>query len=217
MEGEGRDPSELGGPELERLALRLRTKLPQTADAEERVMALNQFLFDELGYRGNVDEYYDPRNSYLNEVMERRTGIPITLAILYMELGRRIGLPLEGVSFPGHFLVRLRLRGKGLPLAKAVEAIGARNEDELRALIKSTIENRMAVGALKDTDLTLHDLDVIEDSFTTTLRGIYHPRIQYPKTEGEIKTRPAPYRVPDGNTPPSSSVIEPTPTEEETE
>lgn len=79
-------------------------------------MALNQFLFDELGYRGNVDEYYDPRNSYLNEVMERRTGIPITLAIVYMELGRRIGLPLEGVSFPGHFLVRLRLRSGTLVL-----------------------------------------------------------------------------------------------------
>jgi regulator of sirC expression with transglutaminase-like and TPR domain len=102
--------------ELERLALRLRAKLPQTADAEERVMALNQFLFDELGYRGNVDEYYDPRNSYLNEVMERRTGIPITLAIVYLELGRRIGLPLEGVSFPGHFLVRLRLRSGTLIL-----------------------------------------------------------------------------------------------------
>ena len=102
--------------ELERLALRLRADLSQTADVEERVMALNQFLFDELGYRGNVDEYYDPRNSYLNEVMERKTGIPITLAILYMELGRRIGLPLEGVSFPGHFLVRLRLRGRMLVL-----------------------------------------------------------------------------------------------------
>lgn len=102
--------------ELERLALRLRARLPRTAGAEEKVIALNQFLFDDLGYTGNADHYYDPRNSYLNEVMDRRTGIPITLAVLYMELGRKIGLPLEGVSFPGHFLVRLRLRGGMLVL-----------------------------------------------------------------------------------------------------
>jgi regulator of sirC expression with transglutaminase-like and TPR domain len=102
--------------DIERMAMRLRSRMPQTAGAEERVAALNEFLYEELGYRGNTEEYYDPRNSYLNEVMDRRTGIPITLAVLYMVLGRRIGLPLEGVSFPGHFLVRLRLRGGMLVL-----------------------------------------------------------------------------------------------------
>jgi regulator of sirC expression with transglutaminase-like and TPR domain len=96
--------------DIERMAMRLRGRMPQTYGAEERVAALNEFLYEQLGYRGNTEEYYDPRNSYLNEVMDRRTGIPITLAVLYMVLGRRIGLPLEGVSFPGHFLVRLRLR-----------------------------------------------------------------------------------------------------------
>jgi regulator of sirC expression with transglutaminase-like and TPR domain len=95
--------------ELERMAIALRGKLPPEGGAEERVLALNRFLFDELGFRGNTDQYYDPRNSYLNEVIDRRTGIPISLAVLYMEVGRRIGLPLQGVSFPGHFLVRLRL------------------------------------------------------------------------------------------------------------
>jgi regulator of sirC expression with transglutaminase-like and TPR domain len=79
-------------------------------------VALNRFLFDELGFSGNAEHYYDPRNSYLNEVLDRRTGIPITLSVLYMEIGRRIGLALEGVSFPGHFLVRLRLRGAMLVL-----------------------------------------------------------------------------------------------------
>jgi len=114
--------------DIERMAMRLRNRLPQTYGAEERVAALNQFLFEELGYCGNTEEYYDPRNSYLNEVLDRRTGIPITLAVLYMVLGRRIGLPLEGVSFPGHFLVRLRLRAGmlvldpfagGMPLSEA--------------------------------------------------------------------------------------------------
>lgn len=102
--------------EIERMAIRLRARVAKIDPVEERVMALNQFLFEELGYRGNAEEYYDPRNSYLNEVMDRRTGIPITLAVLYMAVGRRIGLPLEGVSFPGHFLVRLRLRGGMLVL-----------------------------------------------------------------------------------------------------
>jgi len=131
--------------ELERLALRLRTDLPQTAGAEERVMALNQFLFDELGYRGNVDEYYDPRNSYLNEVMERKTGIPITLAILYMELGRRIGLPLEGVSFPGHFLVRLRLRGGMLVLDPFGGGV-PQSENELYERLKRVIPESSTGG-----------------------------------------------------------------------
>src|SRR5919201_996689 len=87
--------------DIERMAMRLRGQMPQTYGAEERVAALNQFLYEDLGYRGNTEAYYDPRNSYLNEVMDRRTGIPITLGVLYMAVGRRIGLPVEGVSFPG--------------------------------------------------------------------------------------------------------------------
>ena len=72
-----------------------------------KMAALNRHLFDELGYAGDHAEYYDPRNSYLNEVFERRLGNPISLAVVQMEVARRLGLPLDGVSFPGHFLVRL--------------------------------------------------------------------------------------------------------------
>ncbi|WP_305804149.1 SirB1 family protein [Stenotrophomonas sp. YIM B06876] len=72
-----------------------------------KVAAINRHLFDELGYSGNHDEYYDPRNSYLNEVFERRLGNPISLALVQMEVSRRLGIALDGVSFPGHFLVRL--------------------------------------------------------------------------------------------------------------
>src|SRR5688572_15448013 len=97
--------------DIERIGLRLRTRVAASAPAEKRIVALNELLFADLRYRGNIDEYYDPRNSYLNEVLERRTGIPITLSVLYIELGRRVGLPLEGVSFPGHFLVRVELKG----------------------------------------------------------------------------------------------------------
>lgn len=102
--------------EIERFAARLRGRLPGTEDAEARIAALNEFLFAELGFSGNADNYYDPRNSYLNEVLDRRTGIPLTLSVLYMEIGRRVGLPLQGVSFPGHFLVRLQLPGALLVL-----------------------------------------------------------------------------------------------------
>lgn len=102
--------------EIERLGARLRRRLPGAQDAEACIAALNEFLFAELGYTGNADDYYDPRNSYLNEVLDRRTGIPLTLSVLYMEIGRRVGLALEGVSFPGHFLVRLQLPGALLVL-----------------------------------------------------------------------------------------------------
>ena len=129
--------------EIERMAMRLRARLPQSASAEEKVVALNQFLYEDLGYWGNTDDYYDPRNSYLNEVIERKTGIPITLSILYMELGRRIGLPLEGVSFPGHFLVRLRLRG-GMLVLDPFAGGAPQSEDDLRNRVKRVIPDGVA-------------------------------------------------------------------------
>ena len=71
-----------------------------------KMQAINRKLFEEIGYAGNHDEYYDPRNSYLNEVFERRLGNPISLAMVQMEVTRRLGLPIDGVSFPGQFLLR---------------------------------------------------------------------------------------------------------------
>ena len=91
---------------MEELAHMLSTRIGEGASALERIAELNQFLFGDLGFAPNSDDYYDPRNSFLNEVLERRTGIPITLSVIYIELGRKIGLPLQGVSFPGHFLVK---------------------------------------------------------------------------------------------------------------
>ena len=72
-----------------------------------RVDALNRYLFNELGFSGNREQYEDPRNSCLNEVLDRRTGIPITLSLVYIEVARRAGVRAEGVNFPGHFLVRV--------------------------------------------------------------------------------------------------------------
>jgi regulator of sirC expression with transglutaminase-like and TPR domain len=72
----------------------------------ETIEKLNRFLFRSKGFRGNTEDYYDPRNSYLNEVLERRLGIPITLSLVFMEVGKRLGLRLEGVGMPGHFIVK---------------------------------------------------------------------------------------------------------------
>ncbi len=72
-----------------------------------RVVALNKYLFDEIGFKGDRENYYDPRNSFLNRVIERRAGIPITLSVVYMEVGRRAGLQIEGIGMPGHFIVRV--------------------------------------------------------------------------------------------------------------
>lgn len=89
---------------LDDLALRLRPRL--AGDDLDRVAELSRFLSDEVGLRGNAEDYYDPRNSFLNEVLDRGLGIPITLALVYIEVGRRAGVPLHGVGFPGHFLLR---------------------------------------------------------------------------------------------------------------
>jgi len=131
--------------ELERHAKRLASRLGVDIAPEEKVVALNEFLFDDLGYVGNTRDYYDPRNSYLNEVIDRRTGIPITLAVLYIEIGRRIGLPMEGVSFPGHFLVRLRVRGGTLVLDPFAGGM-PQSEDELRERLKRVVPPGMGVG-----------------------------------------------------------------------
>ncbi len=130
--------------EIERMAARLRGRL-KSGDAEEKVIALNQFLFDELGFSGNADDYYDPRNSYLNEVLDRRVGIPITLSVVYIEIGRKIGLPLEGVSFPGHFLVRLALRGSTLVLDPFSGGTPL-SEQDLRKLLRRVIAGSGRAG-----------------------------------------------------------------------
>jgi regulator of sirC expression with transglutaminase-like and TPR domain len=92
---------------LEQLAARvLRRCSGPEPPAEEGIAALREILFTEEGFQGNAEEYSDPRNSYLNEVLERRTGLPITLSVVVIEVARRAGLPVSGVGFPTHFIVR---------------------------------------------------------------------------------------------------------------
>jgi regulator of sirC expression with transglutaminase-like and TPR domain len=166
--------------EFERMALRLRARLPEAAGAEQKVIALNEFLFDDLGFRGNAGDYYDPRNSYLNEVIDRRTGIPLTLSVVYMEVGRKIGLPLQGVSFPGHFLVRLRLR-RGTLVLDPFAGGAPQSEDELRERLKRVLPAG-ATGGVPVSELPLsHFLEPATNRqilarLLRNLKGIYRER-----------------------------------------
>ncbi len=119
---------------LDALGRELRARLPPQPAVEEAILALNAFLFDEQGFVGNTTDYYDPRNSFLNEVLDRKLGIPITLSILYIEIGRRVGLALEGVSFPGHFLVKFTTDHGELVLDPFAGGIPVSEEDLLHRL-----------------------------------------------------------------------------------
>lgn len=96
--------------QLERLGAEASDKvasLSDTADPLAKATAISSFLFQEKGFHGNADNYDDLRNSFLNEVLDRRTGIPITLAVVYIEIARRAGVVIDGVNFPGHFLLKV--------------------------------------------------------------------------------------------------------------
>ena len=96
---------------LERMAEAVRGRLHAGAGPAEAVGALNEYLFAEEGFRGNEQDYYDPRNSFLNDVLDRRVGIPITLSTVYIEVAQRAGVDAEGVGLPGHFIVRVSSAG----------------------------------------------------------------------------------------------------------
>jgi regulator of sirC expression with transglutaminase-like and TPR domain len=91
---------------LDELADNARSRMGNETDPYTRVNVLSEYLFDEARFVGNERDYYDPRNSFLNEVLERRLGIPITLSLVYMEVGQRLGMEVVGVGMPGHFLAK---------------------------------------------------------------------------------------------------------------
>ena len=95
--------------DVDQLLARLQRRLPADAPALHRLRMLNQFFYRDLGFGGNVNNYYDPDNSYLNAVLRTRMGIPISLAVLWMELAQGLHLQIHGISFPGHFLVKVNL------------------------------------------------------------------------------------------------------------
>lgn len=95
--------------ELDRLQVRLVQRLSGEKDGLRKLSAFNKFFYGELGFAGNLNNYYDPANSYIHHVLQTRRGIPISVALIWLELANSIDLPVEGISFPGHFLVKVRL------------------------------------------------------------------------------------------------------------
>ena len=95
--------------DVDQLLARIKRRLPADASALQKLRLLNQFFFRDLNFGGNVNDYYDPDNSYLNAVLRTRRGIPITLAVLWLELAGGLGLNARGVAFPGHFMVKVNL------------------------------------------------------------------------------------------------------------
>ena len=121
-----------------------------TDTGRKGIEQLNAAFFDTLGFVGNAEDYYDPRNSYVNDVIDRRTGIPISLATVYCEIGRRLGLEIHGVAFPGHFLVRCESPEGDV----IVDCFNGRimTRKDCQALLDELYE-----GRLRLTDDMLHD------------------------------------------------------------
>jgi regulator of sirC expression with transglutaminase-like and TPR domain len=96
--------------DVERLLRRVQARLPEEADDLTQLAVLTKVFYQDLGFGANANDYYAPENSYLNEVLRTRRGIPISLAVLWLELAQAMGLHAQGISFPGHFLVKVTLR-----------------------------------------------------------------------------------------------------------
>lgn len=99
---------------LDTIAAETVKRLPSQRYPLRVIQSINQYLYQDLGFTGNTDDYYDPRNSYFNEVIDRRTGIPITVSLVYLEVARRIDFPMVGVGMPGHFLIRPEFEDVGI-------------------------------------------------------------------------------------------------------
>ena len=145
-----------------------------------KMHAINRHLFEELGYSGNTTEYYDPRNSYLNEVFERRLGNPISLALVQMEVTRRLGLPIDGVSFPGHFLVRTQV-DDGVLVMDPFNRGRPLDVDELRDRAKPHLG-----GAAPDDNALNRILDPASNRamlvrLLRNLHGVYSERDDWPR------------------------------------
>jgi len=137
--------------------VRLKRRLTSDADVVQKLQMLNQFFYRELGFAGNLNDYYDPDNSYLNIVLSKRRGIPISLAVLYLEMAQQIGLAARGVSFPGHFLLRVTMAG-GEVMMDPVSG-EALNETEMIEMLEPFVAGSVTQG----------------DSVAKTLRGLLQP------------------------------------------
>ena len=147
---------------LDRMGLEARARARQPGT--DPIRAFNEYLYDEQGFVGNRERYDDPRNSFINEVLDRRTGIPISLAVIYLEVAHRAGLHVDGVNFPGHFLLRVR-EGYGDPRSEVaiIDPFhgGARlSEYDCRQLLRQHVGDEAAFDTSLLAPATRHDIIV---------------------------------------------------------
>ena len=168
---------------LDTMAEEVREGLPETHYPLKVIKSVNQYLFDDLGFRGNTSDYYDPRNSFLNEVIDRRTGIPITLSAVYLEIARRISFPMVGIGMPGHFLIRPDFEEAGI-------FVDAFNQGEV--LFEEDCEERLRQLYQQPVKLESRFLDPVSNRqilarMLTNLKFIYISRQQLSKALATIK------------------------------
>jgi len=167
--------------QLQDYGVRLRKILDPTDTAAVQLRTLNGFLFDELGFSGNEQDYYDPRNSYLNDVLDRRLGNPISLAVVQIELARRLDVPLEGVSFPGHFLVRLPL-DEGIVVLDPFQKGRSLDAAELRRRARTHLDTYDIDDARLARMLEPASHRAILTRILRNLKGVYAEREQWDKS-----------------------------------
>lgn len=130
---------------VDQIASAVRVRRGEEFSPYRSIASINFVLFREQGFRGNRDDYYDPKNSFLNEVLERKKGIPITLSVLYIEVARRVGLELYGVGFPGHFLVKYLGDGEEIVIDPFHDG-AIKTDEELQALLNGLYRSEVALN-----------------------------------------------------------------------
>jgi len=166
--------------QLQDFSARLRNVLDPTETPAAQLRCLNRFLFDELGFSGDEQDYYDPRNSYLNEVLDRRLGNPISLAVVQIELAHRLDVPLQGVSFPGHFLVRLGL-DEGIVVLDPFQKGRSLDAAELRRRARTHLDTHDIDDTRLARMLEPASHRAILTRMLRNLKGVYAAREQWDK------------------------------------
>ena len=162
---------------LDKISQRIKDKLPENLYPLKVIKTINQHLFQELEFKGNKTNYYDPDNSYLNQVIDKKTGIPITLSVIYLEIAKRLDFPMVGIGMPGHFIIRPEFENVGI-------FVDVFNQGEI--LFKEDCEIKLQEIYQQPVTLENHFLIPLSNQqilgrMLTNLKYIYLNRQEYPK------------------------------------